>query len=68
MVKAKRKLRRNKMAHPHYDVFVAWDSGKQIQILLDQKWEDDQEPKFYKHCEYRVKPELESEPIAKNVK
>jgi hypothetical protein len=45
------------MAHPHYDVFVAWDSGKQIQIFVNEKWEDEKEPKFYKYCSYRVKPE-----------
>jgi hypothetical protein len=49
------------MKHKHYDMIVAWASGKEIQFkaFRDSDWDDvdmDGE-EWYEHYTYRIKPE-----------
>jgi len=51
------------MKHKHYDMIVAWASGKDIQFkaFSDSEWEDvDMHgEEWYEHYQYRIKPEQE---------
>ena len=49
------------MKHKHYDMIVAWASGKDIQFkaFSDSDWEDVDMTgeEWYEHYTYRIKPE-----------
>jgi len=44
--------------HPHYNVIVAWAEGKPIEYFnsLEQQWRCADNPDFYPHVQYRIKP------------
>jgi len=51
------------MKHKHYDMIVAWASGKDIQFkaFSHSEWEDVDMTglEWYEHYQYRIKPEQE---------
>lgn len=48
----------------HWDVIKAYKEGKEIQYLNDNNvWKDVDNPGFFTHYEYRIKPGLEYVPF-----